>query len=368
MKPHLPHHDLARNTLGVVFIGLLAAACLWILRPFLPALIWATMVVVATWPLMIRVQARLGGKRKPAAAIMTLVMLLVFIIPFSLALGTIVENAGAIVTWLKGLSELTLPPPPDWLNKLPLVGDGLADGWRQLAAAGPEELNARLMPHVRKLVRWFVTQAGNFGVMLVHFLLTVGLAGILYTKGETAAEGIRRFALRLAGPRGESSSVLAAQAIRAVALGVIVTAIVQSALAGIGLAVAGLPYASLLTAVIFMLAIAQLGPAPVLIPAVIWLYWKGDPVWGTVLLVWSLLVGSLDNFLRPMLIKRGANLPLLLIFAGVIGGLIAFGIIGLFIGPVVLAVTYTLLAAWVRDGDLEDSTGLSPPLPQESEP
>jgi predicted PurR-regulated permease PerM len=107
----------------------------------------------------------------------------------------------------------------------------------------------------------------------------------------------------------------------------------------------------LLTAVCFILCIAQLGPILVLVPAVAWLYWKGDPVWATVLLVWTLVVGTLDNVLRPLLIKRGANLPLLLIFAGVIGGLISFGMIGLFVGPVVLAVTYRLLEAWIADID-----------------
>jgi predicted PurR-regulated permease PerM len=141
-----------------------------------------------------------------------------------------------------------------------------------------------------------------------------------------------------------------------VALGVVVTAIVQSTAAGIGLAVSGIPYVTVLTAVIFMLCIAQLGPILVLAPAVGWLYWSGDPVWGTVLLVWTVIVGALDNVLRPILIKRGADLPLLLIFAGVIGGLVSFGIIGLFVGPVILAVTYRLLESWVADIDHAESS------------
>ena len=166
-----------------------------------------------------------------------------------------------------------------------------------------------------------------------------------------AAKGVRRFARRLAGDRGENSVILAGQAIRAVALGVVVTAIIQTAAAGLGLFVAGIPYAGLLTAVIFILCIAQLGPILVLAPAVAWLYWTGDATWGTVLLIWTVLVGALDNVLRPILIRRGADLPLLLIFAGVIGGLVGFGIIGLFVGPVVLAVTYRLLESWVADID-----------------
>jgi predicted PurR-regulated permease PerM len=124
---------------------------------------------------------------------------------------------------------------------------------------------------------------------------------------------------------------------------------VQTVLAGLGLAIAGVPFAALLSAVILMFCIAQLGPMLILLPAVGWLYWTGDTTWATILLVWSVVVGSLDNFLRPILIKKGADLPLLLIFSGVIGGMLTFGLIGIFVGPVVLAVTWTLLLAWIED-------------------
>jgi predicted PurR-regulated permease PerM len=147
--------------------------------------------------------------------------------------------------------------------------------------------------------------------------------------------------------------VLAAKAVRGVALGVGLTAIIQSGLAGIGLAVTGVPAAAILTAVMFMLCIAQVGPVLVLIPSIIWLFYKGETLWGGILIVWSIPVLILDNIIRPFLIKKGADRPLLLIFAGVIGGLIAFGVIGLFIGPVVLAVSHVLLKAWVS----EDKSG-----------
>jgi len=365
MTPHVPTGDLARTTLGVFFIGALTAATFWILRPFLPALIWAVMIVVATWPLMLEVESRLRGKRIAATLVMTAAMLLIFIVPFALALGTIVERSEQIADWIKSLAHFTLPPAPDWLAGLPLVGSRLTKGWHYLATVGPDELTTRLTPYLRTVFGWFVSKAGSFGVMFVHFLLTLIIAAILYARGELAAAGVRRFAWRIAGTRGENAVILASQAIRAVALGVIVTAVVQSALAGIGLAVAGIPFATLLTALIFGLAIAQIGPGPVLLPVVIWLYWQGHAGTGTVFLIWSLFVGSLDNFLRPLLIKRGANLPLLLIFAGVIGGLIAFGIIGLFVGPVVLAVTYTLLSAWVEDGKLEAPLAEDRGLPAE---
>jgi predicted PurR-regulated permease PerM len=292
----------------------------------------------------------------------------VLIVPIVVAVTTIVDHTDDIVSWAKSLAGAKVPSPPSWVEGVPVVGSRIASEWRDIAATDPQELAARSAPYVRNVVGWFAAQAGGFGLMLLHFLLTVIITAILYATGETAATGVRRFARRLASQRGDECVVLAGQAIRAVALGVVVTAIVQSLVAGLGLAITGVPYAGVLTAVIFMLCIAQLGPTLVLAPAVVWLYWRGDPVWGTVLLVWTVIVGTLDNFLRPYLIKKGADLPLLLIFAGVIGGLISFGIIGLFVGPVVLAVTYKLLAAWVADIDHAPLQASAPDAPTSSDP
>jgi predicted PurR-regulated permease PerM len=339
--------DLTRTTLGVLCIGVLIAANFWILSPFLPALIWASTIAVATWPILLAVQQRLGGRRGPAVVVMSVLLLLVFVVPFAVGVVTIVDNSERILGWVTGFAANGVPQPPEWLSRVPLVGARVAARWQQLADAGPEGLAARLTPYAGALVSWFAGQAGNLGRLLLEFLLTVVVAAILYANGETAAAALRRFARRLAGQQGDDAAVLAARAIRGVALGVVVTALAQSALGGVGLLVAGVPAVGLLTALMFMLCIAQIGPVLVLVPVVVWLYWSDQNLWGTVLLVWTILVGAMDNFVRPVLIRRGADLPLLLIFAGVIGGLIAFGVIGLFIGPVVLAVTYTLLGDWV---------------------
>jgi len=343
--------EIARITLGVLFIGLLIGASLRILQPFLGALVWATMIVVATWPMMLATEARLGGRRWAAVLVMTTIMLLLLVVPLTIAVLTIVENSDTIVAWAQTLASFTVPAPPQWVAGLPLVGSKLAEEWAALAAASREDLTTQAVPYVRAAIQWFAGQAGGVGLTLLHFLLTVVMTAILYANGEAAALSARRFGRRLADDRGESSIVLAGQAIRAVALGIVVTAIAQSIAAGIGLALSGVPYAAVLTAVIFVTCIAQIPPLVVLLPAVGWLYWTDDVLWGTVLLVWSVVVGLMDNVLRPVLIKRGADLPLLLIFAGVIGGLISFGIIGLFVGPVVLAVTYRLLESWVADID-----------------
>ena len=346
-----PGRDLARLTFGVLFIGLLLGVSLWVLRPFLGPTIWATMVVVATWPMMLRVQAHCGGRRWLAVTVMTLLLLLVFVVPLVLAIATIVGNADRLIDWARMAAAWNLPDvAPEWLRALPVVGT-LVDGlWAQLNALGLRDLVPRLSPYAGDLTRWFVAEVGNIGVLLLQFLLTVLIAAVMYAQGEEAAQQIRLFARRLAGERGDGAVTLAGGAIRGVALGVGGTALVQALLGGLGLVIAGVPAATLLTAVMFMLSIAQIGPIPVLLGAAAWAWWgDGSLGWAIALLVWAGFVGTIDNVVRPLLIKLGADLPLILIFAGVIGGLFAFGLVGIFVGPVVLAVGYTLLDAWMRE-------------------
>ena len=345
--------ELPRFLLAIAFIVLTIIASLWILQPFLPALVWSTLIVVSTWLVLLSVQRRLWGKRSLAVIAMTAALLLVVILPLTLAVLTVTEHADDVAGRLKAFAQAGVPAPPQWVEQVPLVGSKVAAEWRGIAALGSEELQARFSPYVRGTAAWILVKAGGLAAFFLHLALTVIISVLLYSRGETAAAGLRSFARRLAGPRGDQSVTLAGQAIRAVALGVIVTALVQSVLGGIGLAIAGVPFAVLLTALMFVLGVAQIGAGPVLLLAVGWLYWSGDSWTATAFLVWAVFVGSIDNVLRPLLIRSGADLPLVLIFAGVIGGLFAFGVVGLFIGPVVLAIAYTELCAWVSGGDPE---------------
>ena len=290
----LAPRDPVRVTLGVSFVAGLIVTSFWVLQPFLPAALWAVTIVIATWPLMLRVESMLWGRRGLAVAVMTLLMLLGFIVPLTLALLTIVTHAHDIVDWVESLATL---------------------------------------------------------------LLVVLFAAILYASGETAAGAARRFARRLAGARGEHSARLAAQAIRSVALGIVVTALMQAVLAAAGLFVVGVPLPGILTALVFLLCVAQVGAGPVMFLAVLWTYWSGASGWGTALLVWSLFVLSIDNVVRPILIRKGADLPLLLVFVSVAGGLLAFGVVGIFVGPAVLAVAYSLLADWINTRESGDGLG-----------
>jgi predicted PurR-regulated permease PerM len=342
LQPNLP-----RTVLGVLFLGGLIAASFWILRPFLPATVWATTIVVATWPLMLRVQASLWGRRSLAVLVMTLLLLFAFFVPLLIAIDSIVQNAEVISDWAKSLASVAIPSPPAWVDSVPLVGRKIAVAWQQFAVSGPEELAARIAPYQAQATRWMLAQLGGAGARILEFLLTVIVAAILYSSGESATAAVRRFARRLAGPQGDAAVTLAGQAIRGVALGVVVTALVQSVLGGIGLAIAGVPFAVVLTAIMFLLSIVQIGPLPVLVICVGWLYWNGHTGWAIGLFAWSVLVDRLNSVLLPILVRRGVDLSLVLVFVGVIGGLIAFGLIGIFVGPVVLAVTYELLEAWV---------------------
>jgi predicted PurR-regulated permease PerM len=353
--------DLTRTTFAVLFMVGLIGACFWIVRPFIPALIWGTMIVVATWSLMLRTQEKLWNRRWLAVIAMTTVLVLAFVIPFSLAIATLVQNADQIGGWVKSLRQAQLPQLPAWIQGLPIAGPKIAAVWNEAVTSGPDALTERLEPYARGIVGWFVLEVGSFGIVALQFLLTLIIAAVLYAYGETAAAGVRLFFRRIGGERGDEVVELAGQAIRGVAFGVVVTAFVQSVMGGLGLFAAGVPFVGLLTALMFVLALAQIGAVPILVCAVAWLWWDGSTGWAIGLAVWSLVVGSLDNVLRPILIRRGGHLPLLLVFAGVIGGLVAFGLVGIFVGPLVLAVSYRLLQAWVSEAETPRPAPSEPP-------
>lgn len=358
-EPTTPQ-DLARSSLSVLFMVGLIAASFWILRPFIPALLWATMIVVAAWPFMLQVEAFMWGRRALAVTVMTVVLLLIFVVPFSLAVATLVAHLDEIVLWAQSLRSLSLPSPPGWVESIPLLGPKTASVWSEFASSGPEELARYAAPYARVTGTWLLGQLGSLGAITGQFLLTVLIAAVLFARGDLAVTDLCRFGQRLAGARGERAVNLAGQAIRGVALGIVLVALGQAALGGIGLAVAGVPFPLLLTVLMFLCGVVQVGVVPVLLLAVAWLYWQGSHGWATALLIWTIFVGTIDNVIRPLLIQKGARLPLLVVVAGVIGGLISFGLVGIFVGPVVLGVSYMLLEAWLWEEPEEP-----PPQPVE---
>lgn len=339
--------DVPQMLLSVLFLSVMIIACLWIVQPFILGFAWAGTIVIATWPLLLRLQQLLWGRRSLAVLAMIILLLLLLVIPVAILINSLVDNSAPLIHWLTS-GGLVLPELA-WLNSIPMIGSRLYSAWHNLVESGGSAIVATLRPYAGTTTTWFIGQAAYIGRFLIHCGLMLLFSALLYWRGERVAQGVRQFAMRLASERGDAAVVLAAQAIRAVALGVVVTALVQGILGGIGIASAGIPYATILTVIMVLSCLIQLGPLPVLIPCIIWLYWSGDNTWGTVLLVWSIVVGLMDSVIRPVLIRMGADLPMVLILSGVIGGLFAFGMIGLFIGPVVLAVSWRLFYAWVHE-------------------
>lgn len=343
--------DFMRYVLSIVAVAALVFLSGWVLLPFMAAGVWSILVVVATWPLFTRLAAFLGGRRAPAVALMTLAILLLLVVPLWMAVNTVVEHSGTVVQWVREFAQKGLPAAPAWVSGLPLVGSKLADFWNEVASiSAADVMQQYISPHLAGAGQWMLGQIGGLGGLLIQFVLMTALSAVMYAYGEPAASLVRRLGQRIGGQRGHAAVVLTGQAIRSVALGVGLTAVVQALMGTIGLLVAGVPHAALLGGLMLLLCIAQVGPTLVLVPAVIWLFWRGDQLpWAIFLSIWSVLVITMDNVIRPVLIRRGVDLPLMLVLLGVIGGLLTFGLVGIFVGPVVLAVTYTILMAWINE-------------------
>jgi predicted PurR-regulated permease PerM len=351
-EPGPDARDLPRSVLLVLFILGLTVGCLWILRPFLTALIGATTIAISTWPMLTGLERRLGGRRGLAIAGMMALLAIAILAPLYFGAVATVQGAGALSAWARDLPNRTLPALPDWLAGVPLVGPRLETAWGELAAGGGEGIKARLSAHTGEILHWLMGRLGNLAGMLIEVLVTLGLTGLLYARGERVAAVLLRFARRLAGARGEQAARLAALATRGVGLGVVLTPLIQAILAGIGMAVAGAPRVGLLGIAVLLSCLAQAGPIPPLLIPVAWLYARGAVLPASGLLAWALVVHISGPVVRPLLIRRGVDLPMVLIISGVIGGVVAFGAVGLFIGPVLLAVATSLLQSWMaEDGE-----------------
>jgi predicted PurR-regulated permease PerM len=342
-----PTVDLARVVLAVAALVLLIGGSLYIVHPFVPALIWGSTIVVTTWPLMLRIERCLRGRRGLAVTVMLLLEIVVICIPTYAAVSTLADHATEIMNFVEALPHYALPSPPGWLTSVPLM-DHATDEWQKLSDAGPGGILAKVEPYAAVVAKWLLLQMGLVGSFAVHLILMLIVCGLLYAHGEGAVRLVSAMAMRVAPGNGANIVHLTGQSIRAIALGVVVTALVQASLGAAGIWLAGIPFAGVLSALMLVMCLVQLGPLLPMLGCVIWLFMHDARLAGSVLLVWSIGVSTLDNVLRPILIRRAVALPMVLILSGVLGGLIAIGAVGLFIGPVILAVTYHLLLAWIE--------------------
>jgi predicted PurR-regulated permease PerM len=326
---------------------LLLFACLWVVAPFIPALVWSAVIVVTLWQPLEWLTARLGGRRGLVAGLLALGMLALVVMPAISVVEMLADGMPRIRQMATQLFDALPREPPDVLLGLPLVGERVGDAWRTVAedATAAVDVAQRVAPAVG---RWLLARLAGIGETLLQFVLVAIATAVLYAQGRPAAGMAERLATRLGGAEGKEVLDVATRAIRGVSAGVIGTAAAQALLSGIGFAVAGVPAPVLLAVGVLVFGIIQIGPLPVWLPVVVWLYTTGDTLTAILLLAWNAgVVQTIDNILRPVLISRGARLPLLLMLVGVLGGLIAMGLIGVFLGPTLLGVGYVMLRRWL---------------------
>jgi predicted PurR-regulated permease PerM len=331
-------------------LALLALLIYWsyvLLRPFIPILIWSIVLAVALYPAFDWLSSHLGHRPRIAAILTTLIVLAVFLGPATwLGIG-LVDGLKDITDQLTS-GDLVLPTPPQSVRDWPLIGERLHEFWSQ-ASSNLEATLRQIAPHLKPLAGPVLAIARSAGSGTIKFILAVILAGFLFSSGPRLVATIRNMLARIVAERSKDFVALAGATIRTVAQGVIGVAVLQSLLAGIGLKIAGVPNAGLLAFAILVLGIVQIGSAPVLIPVIIWVWTARDVGAALLITIYLTLVGLSDNVLKPMLMGRGLSTPTLVIFIGVMGGTLAHGIVGLFVGPIVLAVAWELLMAWSHE-------------------
>jgi predicted PurR-regulated permease PerM len=331
--------------LGV--LGLLLYVSFLLVRPFVSIAIWSAVLTVALYPAYDWMVSLLGGRRRLAAALLTLLSLLVVIGPATwLVLGLI--DSLRILSERLDPSALALPPPREAVKSWPLIGDQIYQFW-DLASNNLQAALAKITPHLKPIGSSLLQIAADAGTGAVKFFIAIIIAGFLYSPAPSLVDAIRRFSRRLASGRGEEFVQLAVATIRAVSRGVIGISALQAFFAGLGLMVAGIPGASLITSAVLILGIVQIGPSIVLIPLIIWSWTVMETTSALLFTAYMIPVNLLDNVLRPLVMGRGLQTPVVVILIGVIGGTISYGITGLFLGPIILAVIWELLVAWTRE-------------------
>ncbi len=339
------------RTITLVVLAVLVLGVFLVLKPFLSAIAWAAILAATTRPMFDWMVAR-AGRPTAAATVMTLVILTVVVAPFVIVGATLAENADRLSAFTKEFVDSGPPDPPAWVAGIPVVGASIADYWSSFAhdSAGLVSELARFLEPMRT----FAFRAGAVvGDGLLQLTLSVFIAFFFYRDGEAIMARLRAAVSRIAPARGLHMLEVAGATTRAVVYGILGTALAQGVLMAVGLYIVGIKAAPLLGLVTFFLSPVPVGPPLVWIPAGLWLIFsQGETAWGIFLLAWgALVVSSVDNVLKPMIISRGSDLPFILVLLGVFGGVVAFGFIGVFLGPVLLALGFALVKEWAHPHD-----------------
>jgi len=346
----------ARTMDAAIRISLLALLIFWcfnIVKPFILPMLWGAIMAVAIYPLFVKAHMKLGGREKLTATLITLTALAILIIPAVMLSGSLVDATQKMTAEYQA-GTLSVPPPAETVKDWPLVGEKLDSAWR-LASTNLEAALVKFKPQVEAVGKWFISAAAGAGTGILMFVISIIIAGAFLVYARSGSRALETVASRVLGDTfGKEFVDLAGATIRSVAQGVLGVALIQSILAGIGLMVIGVPYAGLWAMLVLLLAIIQLPPILILGPIIVYVFSVESTVPAVIFMIWSLIVSASDAFLKPLFLGRGMDIPMMVILLGAIGGMMFQGIIGLFVGAVVLAVGYTLFMAWL-DQDKQSS-------------
>jgi predicted PurR-regulated permease PerM len=355
---------LVESAVAVVLLLLLVIGCFLVLRPFLSALLLATILVFSTWPVYRRLERLLRGRRTLAALVMTLALAAALVIPLTLIGFTLAENVTRLVSAVIGIIDRGQFGPPDWVANIPLIGPEVATSWREVTADGAS-VTTLVRPYLRPTADWILAGSAVLTSGALYLSLSLLVAFFIYRWGTEGGATLASAARRLAGERALRLLAIAESTVKGVVFGILGTALVQGALAALGFFIAGVPSAFFLGFLTFLLSLVPMGPPLVWIPAVGWLLYENDIGWGIFLALWGFfIVSGVDNIVKPYLISRGSDLPLIFVFLGVIGGVLAFGFLGLFLGPVLLAVCWTLLRDWEVEREKQETASADETTPE----
>jgi predicted PurR-regulated permease PerM len=337
---------IGKNLASIGAIAFLVIGCLYVLRPFLAAILFAAAVVISSWPMYVFLLGRMNGRRSLAALTLTLSLTLLVIVPIGLVAYNMAEDVGHLYDQIKYAVDTGHVIPPAWIKQLPLVGNWLHGYVVQLVSSREQMLDAA--QRMLEPARHFLLGGGLvLGAGVAQMSLAAFVAFFLYRDGQTILHAIRVGMDRIVGDSAGRVATTVSHTVRSVMYGLLGTALGQALVAALGFAIAGVPGILLLGFATFVMSLVPVGPPLIWGGAAIWLFSEGRTGWGVFMLLWGLiLISGVDNVLKPMLISRGSSLPFLLVFLGVLGGVLAFGFVGLFIGPVLLAVGYSLIREW----------------------
>lgn len=339
--------DLFKLMISFIIIGIFIYLTYRIVQPFLFGFFWAIMVVVTTWPMLIELQKRLFYKRYLAVAIMLVIIGSFFVIPTFFVIFNVTKNMPVIIEWAKNISQNGLPNL-SFLLEIPYVGKDLHEKWFEFKQNGISDLLAEFQYYLTLSLPWLFEQLLNIGTFIFHCGVMLIFSALLYQKGEFFLTTLYNFMRKLSPNYGSHAISIAGRSIRAVSLGIILTATVLAILGGSSLALTNVPFPGIITILIFICCVIQIGPSLVMALGIIWQIYHGQIDYAIILTICTLILATLDSVMRTLLIKKGIDLPFFLILFSVIGGMLAFGVMGLFIGPIIFALVHNFIRVWAR--------------------